>query len=66
MKGAVKSPCIQVCKYEDDICVGCYRTMNEITGWLFMTDEQKTKSLEEAEIRRKTPKTGEANYDHYV
>jgi len=67
MKDEIKSPCISVCKYDEEgICMGCHRTMNEITGWLFMNNEQKIKSLEEAEIRRKTPKPGINNYDHYV
>ena len=67
MSTNIKSPCIQVCKYDEDgICMGCYRTMNEITGWLFMNDKQKAQSLLDAEIRRKTPKIGKNNYEHYV
>lgn len=67
MSGTVKSPCIKVCKYdEEEICIGCHRTMDDITGWLFMTDDQKKKSLEAAAVRRKTPRPGKSNYDHYV
>lgn len=67
MSERIKSPCIKVCKYDDDnVCVGCYRTMDEITGWLFMSPAEKERSLMEAETRRKTPKPGESNYDHYV
>lgn len=67
MSESVKSPCIKVCKYDEDgICMGCYRKMEEITGWLFMNNEQKEQSLKDAEIRRKTPKPGIQNYDHYV
>ena len=30
----IKNPCIDKCKYDEDkICVGCYRTMNEIVNW---------------------------------
>lgn len=67
MSTNIKSPCIQVCKYDEDgICTGCYRTMNEITGWLFMNDQQKAQSLMDAEVRKKTPKTSQNNYEHYV
>ncbi|MEZ5083210.1 MAG: DUF1289 domain-containing protein [Bacteroidales bacterium] len=67
MSGKLKSPCIKVCKYdEDSICIGCHRTMNEITSWLFMNDEQKMQSLKEAKIRKSTPKKGINDYDYYV
>lgn len=33
-----ESPCISVCLLDDsDICVGCYRSADEITDW-FMAD----------------------------
>ena len=64
---AVKSPCIKVCKYDEDhVCMGCYRTMEEITGWLFMADEEKAKVLKDAEVRRLTPKSEKNDYDYYV
>lgn len=67
MSDRIKSPCIKVCKYdEDNICMGCYRTMDEITGWLFMSEEQKIKSLSEAKERKSTPKPGKNDYDYYV
>jgi len=67
MKSNIKSPCIQVCKYDEDkICLGCYRTMDEITGWLLMNDDQKLRSLKEAETRKRTPKPGKNDYDYYV
>jgi predicted Fe-S protein YdhL (DUF1289 family) len=67
MEKDIKSPCIKVCKYDDDrVCVGCYRTMNEITRWPFMTDQQKTDSLKDAALRKITPKTEINDYDYYV
>ncbi|GFD95663.1 hypothetical protein KUL156_37320 [Alteromonas sp. KUL156] len=36
------SPCIALCQLtEDDICVGCKRTIEEITNWRTYTDSQK-------------------------
>jgi len=67
MSERVSSPCIKICKYDDDnICVGCHRTMDEITGWLFMSEDRKRKSLEDARKRRESPKPGKFDYDHYV
>ncbi len=43
MFGMVKSPCIAVCALdENDVCIGCYRTGQEITDWGEMDNEQKT------------------------
>ena len=43
----VDSPCIQVCTYdeEEEFCIGCYRTKQELQDWLIMTREQKLKTL---------------------
>ena len=38
----VKSPCIEVCSLDDqDVCIGCYRTANEIIEWFSASDERK-------------------------
>jgi predicted Fe-S protein YdhL (DUF1289 family) len=67
MKDPIKSPCIQVCKYDKSgVCQGCYRSMEEITGWLFMSDEQKLKILENVAKRKAHIHTEQNNYDHYV
>ena len=29
----VPSPCIGLCAVTDEICTGCYRTLDEITAW---------------------------------
>jgi predicted Fe-S protein YdhL (DUF1289 family) len=30
----INSPCVSICALnEDDVCVGCYRTGNEISHW---------------------------------
>ena len=48
-----ESPCISVCLLDDsDICVGCFRSADEITDW-FMADAQgKRDILARAEQRR--------------
>lgn len=36
------SPCVALCKLtEEDICIGCKRTIEEIISWRTYTDNQK-------------------------
>ena len=37
----IKSPCVGVCTLIDDTCVGCTRTSNEISNWLFYDDYER-------------------------
>lgn len=49
----VESPCIgHCCLDDDDICVGCFRSLADITGWSTATDAEKVKVLEQCEIRK--------------
>ena len=50
----VDSPCIQVCTYdeEEEFCIGCYRTKQELQDWLIMTREQKLEILKKIEERQ--------------
>ncbi|MCT7940280.1 MULTISPECIES: DUF1289 domain-containing protein [Shewanella] len=48
----VVSPCIRHCSLdEQDICLGCHRTLDEILGWHTMTNEQKFLLLTELQFR---------------
>jgi len=38
---SVESPCIGVCRLEAFVCVGCGRTLDEITRWSRMTDDER-------------------------
>lgn len=67
MESPVKSPCIKVCKYDSEKnCMGCHRSMDEITHWIHYDDNEKRQALINAEVRRKTPIAGTYDYDHYV
>ena len=37
----MESPCKRICALENDVCVGCGRTREEITRWLKMTDAER-------------------------
>jgi len=45
----VESPCISICRYENEICVGCGRTVDEVTEWYNFTDKQKQKIIDRLE-----------------
>ncbi|WP_199611078.1 DUF1289 domain-containing protein [Flocculibacter collagenilyticus] len=48
----VSSPCVSCCKLdENDICMGCYRSMNEIANWSQSNDEYKLQVLEHVKER---------------
>lgn len=49
---SVPSPCIGVCSLdENEVCVGCYRTVMEICDWSIMDDEAKRAVLVAVERR---------------
>ena len=48
-KSPIESPCISVCRYENEVCVGCGRTVDDITNWYDMTDNEKQAVLNRIE-----------------
>ena len=50
----VASPCTSVCTIdaETGLCAGCYRTLDEIAGWIDLSAEQKRALLGTLLIRR--------------
>jgi len=55
MTEEISSPCVAVCQLDDDeqYCIGCYRTPQEIEKWANLTEEQKLLVIEQLSIRRK-------------
>ncbi|MBU6422245.1 MAG: DUF1289 domain-containing protein [Gammaproteobacteria bacterium] len=52
MTEAVKSPCVRTCCLDDqDICLGCGRTLDEIRRWSEMTESEKQDALKISEQR---------------
>lgn len=48
----VPSPCVSICALDgDDICVGCFRTGNEISYWGRLSAEQQREVLKRCEQR---------------
>lgn len=48
---STKDPCINVCKFSDDIYVGCGRSKREIKAWKKLDKEDKRTVLAEAALR---------------
>lgn len=61
---AIKSPCADICQFnrKADLCVGCFRTREEIKQWPKMTDHKRRQVLAERPRREaKTAARGRGN-----
>jgi predicted Fe-S protein YdhL (DUF1289 family) len=52
-KSLIESPCISICRYEDEVCAGCGRTVDEVVGWYDMNDDEKQAVLNRIEKESK-------------
>ncbi|WP_414717556.1 DUF1289 domain-containing protein [Steroidobacter sp.] len=53
LRPPVASPCIKVCVLDArNVCVGCGRTIDEITQWSRLTEEQQRLVVDRARQRR--------------
>ena len=58
MNKPISSPCISVCLLDEkDMCVGCYRTADEITEWMECDDNIKQDILRKCAERMKAEQT---------
>ena len=49
-----KSPCVRnCCLNKEDICVGCFRHIDEIVGWNNLSEVEKNHIVEKSEVRKK-------------
>ena len=47
------SPCLSICTLdEDNVCMGCLRTLEEIRDWALFSPEQQRQLVEELKQRR--------------
>lgn len=48
----IESPCVRNCCLDpQDVCLGCGRHLDEITGWQQATDDKKRQILQNARAR---------------
>ena len=46
-----KNPCIDICKFAEEICLGCGRSKREIKAWKKLDKAERGVVLVEAELR---------------
>lgn len=49
-----QSPCVDVCELDssNDVCSGCYRTLDEISIWPNASKEEKKQIIERSAMRK--------------
>lgn len=53
IKRHVQSPCIRNCCLNDEeVCLGCFRMLDEITRWSEAEDAERSVILEQAKVRK--------------
>lgn len=50
----IQSPCIKLCRLHNGVCIGCYRSQDEIRNWLISTDLEKEQIILESKNRMET------------
>jgi predicted Fe-S protein YdhL (DUF1289 family) len=52
----IASPCISVCVMDESsgLCAGCYRTLDEIAGWIDFSPARRRAIIDELPTRRLT------------
>lgn len=55
--GSIPSPCVRnCCLDEQDVCMGCHRTIGEICGWSAASEAEKAEILARCQLRRQERK----------
>ncbi len=49
----IPSPCKSICKFKDEVCVGCHRTQKEVVAWPKLSNEQRKEIVDR--IKKETP-----------
>lgn len=49
----IESPCIRnCCLSEEDICLGCFRSLDEIIAWSTVSDQERKLILARSKVRK--------------
>ena len=50
----IKTPCLKVCVVdgESGLCMGCYRRLSEVAGWVKLTEAERDAVMAELPARR--------------
>jgi len=57
-RNEIESPCVQICVVDrkSRLCLGCYRSLDEIRDWSGMTPEDRRVIMDELPSREKKAK----------
>jgi predicted Fe-S protein YdhL (DUF1289 family) len=51
-KNRARSPCVSICALdENDLCIGCHRSLDEIMNWPRLDNDERLKVLEKVAQR---------------
>jgi uncharacterized protein len=54
-KNTIESPCIGICELGlDNICSGCFRTLEEIGGWGYASEKEQRQIVLNCEQRKQS------------
>lgn len=60
----VKSPCVEnCCLNEEDVCLGCFRTLDEILSWSSMSLSQKRTTLNLCQQRKQQKQDAKKDFN---
>ncbi len=48
----ISTPCIRICTLDGNLCIGCYRTVDEIMAWRGLTETQRQAIMVRLDARR--------------
>lgn len=54
----VSTPCVKICKMQDEVCIGCGRTLEQISNWSSYSEEER------AEIMKSLKATSGENVEY--
>ena len=46
----ISNPCKSICKVVDGVCIGCFRTEEEIDTWPILTNEEKKEVIDRIKL----------------
>lgn len=51
---SIATPCVRVCIVdgESGLCLGCFRTLQEIGGWTGLSDQRRAELMDELPTRK--------------
>ena len=53
IKPEVSTPCINICRMDEQnrLCIGCFRTLEELKRWSSMSEDQRLEIMAQLEAR---------------